>query len=553
LHPKGKTVKNIIQVENLNVEVHRSAHSVIRLLKGVEFSVPEGKVTAIVGESGSGKTLTGLSIMGLLPSEVSLGSENGRIIFHGENILHLAEKELRLLRGKAISMIFQDAGASLNPVITVGEQIAQPLMEHFGLSKRQAWNRAVELLDEVGIPFPALRAKAFPHQLSGGQQQRVMIAAAVACKPKLLIADEPTSSLDVTVQRQILDLLLNMREQLGMTLLFISHDLAVVSEIADFVVVMCKGKVREEGARDDVLFSPRDSYSRALIDSRFHMVHSQATELKNSRSREVFFPAVPVVLEVFNLSKDYQIRTAFRKKKTLNVVKGVSFKLYKGETLGIVGESGSGKTTLAKMLVRLINASGGTFLLSGDEVSKIPLSAFRPLRQRIQIVFQNPYASLNPRWTIGRTLDEPMQLHSLDGNKIERTKRAAWLLERVGLSGTDLGKYPHQFSGGERQRIAIARCLTVNPDIIICDECVSALDATVQVQVLDLLRELQQELGLSYLFISHDLAVIRFIADRVLVFQQGEIVEEGLVCDVFTAPAHPYTRLLLSSTPHINK
>ena len=542
---------DILRIENLIVQFSRPEHTIVSALKGVSFSVPDAKVTAIVGESGSGKTLTGLAIMGLLPNGAFLGSPNSQILFKGENLLNFNENELRKLRGKTISMIFQDAGASLNPVVTVGKQIAKPLIEHFGFSKRQAWERAVDLLDEVGIPAPKSRANAFPHQLSGGQQQRVMIAAAVACEPELLIADEPTSSLDVTVQRQILDLLLNLRSKRGMTLLFISHDLAVVSEISDRVVVLCRGEVKEEGSKNSVMQSPRDSYTRSLIDSRLNMISAQVNGLNNLKSNNTPLPTETVVLEVRDLTKDYRIRPIFRQDQILNAVRGVSFKLYKGETLGIVGESGSGKTTLAMMLVRLIDASGGAFLMDGKNVSHISLGAFRLLRRHIQVVFQNPYASLNPRWTISKTLTSPMKLHGLADNNAERIKRAARFLKQVGLSGDALDKYPYQFSGGERQRIAIARCLTVEPEIIIFDECVSALDATVQVQVLDLLRELQRELGLSYLFISHDLAVIRFIADRVLVFRQGEIVESGLVSEVFAAPRHPYTKQLLFAAPHI--
>lgn len=552
--------KAILRVENLSIDIVASGGRIVSPVRGVSLSVPEGCVTAIVGESGSGKTLTALAVMGLLPKGLMRVSPGSNIYFKDRNLVGLPEQEMCSLRGKEIAMVFQDAGACLNPVLSIGKQIAEPLMQHFGLSSQAAHNRAIELLHEVGIPSPDIRVKAYPHELSGGQQQRVMIAMAISCKPKLLIADEPTSALDVTVQRQILDLIARLQKELALSVVFITHDLGVVAEIADQVVVMRQGVIKEQGGKDEVLFSPKDPYTQDLIASRIRLSEKRRAASPDYIENRVLTKdieispinnAKDILLEAKDLRKDYCIRLGFRRKHILQAVKGVSFALGRGETLGIVGESGSGKTTLAMMLVRLIDATAGSLFLGGQEVLGIPPTSFRPLRRRIQVVFQNPYASLNPRWRICRTLTDPMRLHGLGADEREREERAARLLERVGLSRGSLDKYPYQFSGGERQRIAIARCLTVEPEILICDECVSALDATVQVQVLDLLRDLQDELGMSYLFISHDLAVVRHIADRVMVLHDGEVVESADVEQLYAAPEHLYTKQLLSAMPKI--
>jgi peptide/nickel transport system ATP-binding protein len=550
--------KAILRVENLSIDIVASNGRIASPVRGISFSVPEGGITAIVGESGSGKTLTALAVMGLLPTGQMRVAPGSNIYFRDQNLVGLPEQEMCNLRGKGIAMVFQDAGACLNPVLTIGKQIAEPLMQHMGLTRQEAYGRAVDLLREVGIPSPDIRVKAYPHELSGGQQQRVMIAMAIACEPKLLIADEPTSALDVTVQRQILDLIVRLQREHALSVVFITHDLGVVAEIADRVIVMRQGVIKEQGGKDEVLFSPTDPYTQALIASKVRLGESRGTALARriDDMEKIGGGRVPpksdahaTLLEAKELRKDYCIRLGFRRKHVLQAVKGVSFALGRGETLGVVGESGSGKTTLAMMLVRLIEATAGSVLLEGEEVLSIPSASFRPLRRRIQIVFQNPYASLNPRWCIRRTLTEPMKLHGIGADGDEREEKAARLLEKVGLSMDALDKYPHQFSGGERQRIAIARCLTVEPEILICDECVSALDVSVQVQVLDLLRDLQDELGMSYLFISHDLGIVRHIADRVMVLHNGEVVESADVEQLYAAPQHPYTKQLLSAIP----
>lgn len=552
--------KAILRVENLRIDIVARDGRIITPVREISFSVPEGRVTAIVGESGSGKTLTALAVMGLLQKGQMRISPGSNIYFKERNLVGLPEKEMRNFRGKSIAMVFQDVGSCLNPVLTVGTQVAEPLMQHFGLSRREACNRAIDLLREVEIPSPDIRAKAYPHELSGGQQQRVMIAVAIACGPKLLIVDEPTSALDVMVQKQILDLIARLQREHALTVIFITHDLGIVAEIGDQVVVMHQGVIKEQGDKDEVLFSPKDPYTRDLIASKVRLGKKRETALTprfQNMEKKVGSWIAPnsdakdSLLEVKGLRKDYFIRLGFRRKHILQAVKGVSFALGRGETLGIVGESGSGKTTLAMMLVRLIDATAGSVFLEGQEVLSIPSTSFRPLRRRIQIVFQNPYASLNPRWRIRRTLTEPMKLHGLGADGDEREERAARLLERVGLSRSALDKYPYQFSGGERQRIAIARCLTVEPEILICDECVSALDVSIQAQVIDLLCDLQDDLGMSYLFISHDLAVVRHIADRVMVLRNGEVVESADVERLFTAPEHSYTKQLLSTMTRV--
>ena len=549
----------MLHLENVSVEISGEEGHAITLVRRVGFSVSQGGITAIVGESGSGKTLTAMAIMGLLPSREMRVTAGSRIVFEGENISELSPKSMACLRGKELSMVFQDPGASLNPVLTIGRQLAEPLVRHLGFTRRQALGRAVELLKEVGIPSPEQRVKSYPHELSGGQQQRVMIAMAIACQPKLLIADEPTSALDVTVQRQIIELIMEIRRTHGLSVIFISHDLGVVAEIADRVVVMRKGEVVEEGMTKNVLFAPSHPYTQSLVQARGrlarrpHVDKSDGGALVGKLNQPGLAPELldtDVRLEVRKLRKDYSLREGLGSRKTLHAVKDVSLDLYRGETLGIVGESGSGKTTLAMMLVRLIDVSGGNITLDGQRIDGLSGHDFRPMRRKIQVVFQNPYASLNPRWTIRQTLINPMKLHGLGVNEREWEQRAMHFLDKVGLAPAALEKFPQQFSGGERQRIAIARCMCVEPDILICDECVSALDVSTQLQILDLLRDLKNEYGVSYLFIAHDLATVRYIADRVLVFQDGQIVEASSVESLFRSPQHPYTQQLLASIPH---
>jgi peptide/nickel transport system ATP-binding protein len=527
---------NLLEVRELSI-----AFPGVQAVKGISFDVAEKASVALVGESGSGKSVTALSIMGLLPEESATVS--GRILYRGEAF------QPQRVRGAQIAMIFQEPMSSLNPVFSVGFQIAEVLRKHLGLSGRTLRDRVAELMEEVGVP--AARANAYPFQLSGGQQQRVMIAMAIACEPKLLIADEPTTALDVTVQRQILDLIARVRERHGMAMLFITHDLGLVAQIADRVIVMREGEIREQGPTAEIFEGPRDAYTRALLACRPPLGRRPTrlpviadfmggTPPSTEERPRGLSGGEPVILEARGLAKNFQ---KFR------AVKGASFRIAKGKTVGVVGESGSGKTTLALLLMRLHEASGGEVRFDGTDLLKLDGRAAMPYKRRIQIVFQNPYASLNPRFTVGQILAEPMLIHRIGAGSAERRARSLELLAQVGLPAEALDKYPHEFSGGQRQRIAIARVLTLRPELLILDESVSALDVSVQAQLLNLLQDLQDEYGMSYLFISHDLAVVRYMSDEVLVMKDGEIVEAGSPDELFAHPRHPYTQALLSSIP----
>ena len=532
----------------------------VEAVRGVSFDVPENATVALVGESGSGKSVTAMSILGLLPANAE---RTGAITFAGRDMLSLSASALQTLRGREIACVFQDPMSSLNPVFTVGDQICEPLTTHLGLGRRAAMQRAEALLGEVGMPEPKRRLGAYPHQLSGGQQQRVMIAMALACEPKLLIADEPTTALDVTIQRQILEVLARLKERHRMSMLFISHDLGVVGEIADHVVVMRNGTVREQGPVAAMFSAPQDAYTRALLacrptlaerGARLRVVDDHiAGRLAASGSGKAKDPAARIVLEASRLTKSFWIRNGVFGRSEFKAVKGASFTLRAGHTLGIVGESGSGKTTLGLTLLRLHDANGGPAggkaIFDGRDLLTLPKAQMLAMRRRIQVVFQNPYASLNPRFTIGQTLVEPMTIHGVGKDTADREARARALLVKVGLDATATAKYPHEFSGGQRQRVAIARCLTLDPEVLVLDEAVSALDVSVQAQVLNLLKDLQDELGLTYIFISHDLAVIRFMADEVMVMKEGDVVEQASVDDILERPRQDYTRRLLEAIP----
>ncbi|HEY0957036.1 MAG TPA: dipeptide ABC transporter ATP-binding protein [Roseateles sp.] len=528
-------------------------------VKGVSFDVPENSTVALVGESGSGKSVTAMSILNLLPTNAE---REGRILFQGRDLLQTGLKELQAIRGKDIACVFQDPMSSLNPVFDVATQICEPLMKHMGLSRRQALVRAEELLNEVGIPEPKRRLSAYPHEMSGGQQQRVMIAVALACSPKLLIADEPTTALDVTIQRQVMELMARLKESHKMSLLFISHDLGVVGEISDHVVVMRHGQIREKAPVAQIFNDPQDAYTKALLacrpslndnPARLMVIDDHIAGRAAANEGKAKDPDAPVVLEVSGLQKSFWLKQGLFGKREFKAVKGVSFKLRKGHTLGVVGESGSGKTTMGLALLRLHEQTSGTMagqvLFEGKDLLKMSGADWLRMRRRIQVVFQNPYASLNPRFTIGQTLREPMEIHGIGANTSEREARAVALLQRVGLDETAMAKYPHEFSGGQRQRIAIARCLTLQPEVLVLDEAVSALDVSVQAQVLNLLKDLQDEFGLSYIFISHDLAVVKFISDEVLVMQNGDVVEQAATRELIAAPREDYTRRLLGAIP----
>jgi peptide/nickel transport system ATP-binding protein len=552
----------ILSVKNLRVSFRIDRKNTFDALKGISFDVMPNETVALVGESGSGKSVTSLAVLGLLPKENSKVDAKSRVEFEGKNLLEFTNAQKRELRGDKISMIFQEPMSSLNPVFTVGYQIKEVLKEHKNLAGDAAQKRAIELLKEVGIPNAEERVDYYPHQMSGGQQQRVMIAMAIACEPKLLIADEPTTALDVTIQKQILDLIAQIQKKHGMSVLFITHDLAVVGDIADRVVVMRNGEIKEQGITKDVFANPQDDYTKALlscrpvVDSRpkrlpviEDFMAGRAQQMRTQQRSRGVKESDPVVLEVKGLCKDFYSRSGLFGKKTFHAAKDVSFKLRKGKTLGLVGESGSGKTTVGLTVMRLHDATKGEAWFDGKNIFAMSEKEFLPYKKRIQIVFQNPYASLNPRFTVGQILMEPMIIHGLGSNGQDRSKMAFELLSKVGLPEISFYKYPHEFSGGQRQRIAIARCLTMKPDILICDESVSALDVSVQAQVLNLLQDLQDEFNLSYIFISHDLAVVKYMSDEVMVMSNGDVVEQGDSDDLYASPKHEYTRRLLDSIP----
>ncbi len=552
----------LVSIRNLKVSFRLDRDHVFEAVKGISFDIPRNTTVALVGESGSGKSVTSLAILGLLPPENSVIDPGSRIEFAGRNVVELPPAELRSLRGAQISMIFQEPMTSLNPVFTVGYQLTEVLRLHMGMRPAQARKRAIELLDEVGIPDPEYKVNAYPSQMSGGQQQRVMIAMAIACEPKLLIADEPTTALDVTIQKQILDLIAELQRKHQMSVLFITHDLAVVGEIADYVVVMRNGEIREQGPAKRVFENPQDPYTKALLQCRPRLdrrpvrlpviedfMDGGAHAMNLTERKRGISASDPIILDVKKLGKDFYSREGLFGRRKFEAVKDVSFRLPKGKTLGLVGESGSGKTTVGLTLMRLHEASAGEAIFEGRDILSMSQREFMPYKRRIQIIFQNPYASLNPRFTVGHILTEPMEIHRIGSSAQQRTDLAFELLQKVGLPEVSFYKYPHEFSGGQRQRIAIARCLTMRPDILICDESVSALDVSVQAQVLNLLQDLQDEFKLSYIFISHDLAVVKYIADEIMVMSEGRIVEIANSDEIYRHPREAYTQRLLASIP----
>ena len=554
---------HLISVQDLRVSFRMSKTDIVPAVNGVSFDIPENSTVALVGESGSGKSVTAMSIVRLLP-ENAIVSPSSKILYGGRDLLTTPIEDMRHLRGKDISVVFQEPMSSLNPVFTVGDQIAEVLRIHMKLSGKQAMDRTLDLMTEVGIPNPKERLKSYPFQLSGGQQQRVMIAMAIACEPKLLIADEPTTALDVTVQRQIMDLLARLQQRQKMSVLFISHDLGLVGEISDRVVVMRSGEVREQGDVATIFNAPKDAYTQALLacrprldmrPRRLAVIDDIVNKRPISTEQRVSTPVSgPALIEVKGLRKDYPLKIGLFKRSVFGAVKGADFSLHRGRTLGVVGESGSGKTTVGMMLTRLTDATAGSIMFEGKDLAQLNAAQMRQYRSRIQIIFQNPYASLNPRFTVGQILIEPMRIHKIGTGDDDRARKALAMIEKVGLHADAFGKYPHEFSGGQRQRIAIARCLTMQPEIIVCDESVSALDVSVQATVLNLLLDLQEEFGLTYVFISHDLAVVKYMADEILVMSQGEIVERGSSDDIYNRPQHAYTRQLLGAIPkgHVN-
>ena len=554
--------ESLLSVRNLKVDFRLDDGVVLHAVKGVSFDVPANRTVALVGESGSGKSVTALAILKLLPAANATVLAGSIITYRNRDLLHMTSREITALRGAEISMVFQEPMSSLNPVFSIGFQLVEVLKKHLGLRGKRARERAIALLLEVGIPDPQTRVDAYPHQLSGGQQQRVMIAMAIACEPRLLIADEPTTALDVTVQKQILTLLAELRQRRQMAMLFITHDLGLVGEVADHVVVMRDGEIREQGAVKQIFTAAKDGYTKALLacrppldrrPQRLPVVEDFLSDIPaafNAAERPRGLRGdEEIILEVRGLSKNFHFREGLLRKREFKALKHASFKLAKGKTLGVVGESGSGKTTMALTLMRLTPASGGTALFDGRDLLALTPAAAMPYKRRIQIVFQNPYASLNPRFTAGQLLMEPMQIHAIGADEPARVAMALELMRKTGLPEAAFFKYPHEFSGGQRQRIAIARCLTMKPDVLICDEAVSALDLSVQAQLLNLLQDLQDEFGMSYVFISHDLAVVKYMSDEVMVMKDGEIVEINDADAIYANPQNTYTKQLLMAMP----
>jgi len=559
----NKVEDNLLEVRDLRVQFRIDKANTFDAVKGISFDIPRNMTVALVGESGSGKSVSALAVMGLLPVENARVDPASGIVFDGRNLLALSAAERRKLCGKDMSMIFQEPMSSLNPVFTVGFQITEVLRLHMGMSAKQARTRVIELLEEVGLPDPASRIDYYPSQLSGGQQQRVMIAMAIACEPKLLIADEPTTALDVTIQKQIIDLIISLQQRRQMSVLFITHDLALVAEIADRVIVMRHGEIQEQGDAQQIFAHPSHPYTQALLhcrpslDTRPQRLPVIDDMMQGDKKTDIVLPqrtrgyavGEQPLLVVNKLSKSFFSRVGLFGKKEFKAVQNVSFTLPRGKTLGIVGESGSGKTTVGLTLLRLHTATGGQALFDGKDILAMSRQEFLAYKRRIQIVFQNPYASLNPRFTVGQILMEPMQIHQIGANDQERTALAFQWLHKVGLPEASFHRYPHEFSGGQRQRIAIARCLTLQPEVLVCDESVSALDVSVQAQVLNLLQDLQDEFGISYIFISHDLSVVKYMADQVMVMHQGEVVEMADSDELYRHPSHPYTQALLGAIP----
>ncbi len=562
--------QRLLEVEDLHVEFPTEG-GVVHAVNGVSFALEQGRTLGIVGESGSGKSVCALSTMGLTRAQGARTS--GRILFEGVDLLTLPERDMRALRGNELAMVFQDPLSSLHPLYRVGAQIVEGIRAHREVSRRAAREQAIALLDLVGLPEPSRRVDAYPHELSGGMRQRVMIAMALANEPKLLIADEPTTALDVTVQAQILALLRRLREELGMALVLVTHDLGVVAEMADEIAVMQAGRIIERGSAEQVLAAPQHSYTQGLLRSMPTLdapAPEQSPTAEQSPTTErpptteqaprTEWPPAPEhppaaaepLLEVRDLLKRFPITRGVvfqRRVAHVEAVAGVSFELRRGEVLALVGETGCGKSTTARLIMRLLEPTGGEIRFEGQNIAHLRGQALKAARREMQIVFQDPYSSLNPRKTAGSIVGEPFAIHGLHPDRAERRRAVGELLDRVGLRPEHQNRYPHEFSGGQRQRIGIARALALRPKLLIADEPVSALDVTIQAQILELLRELRRELGLTLLLISHDLAVVRQMADRVAVMRAGKIVELAPNETLYSSPSDPYTRELLASVP----
>jgi peptide/nickel transport system ATP-binding protein len=600
----------LLQVDDLHTQFHTS-RGIVRAVEGVSFSVDRGEVVAIVGESGSGKSVTALSIMRLLP-RLTGKIPQGRVTFDGQNLLDLDDEAMRAIRGRDISMIFQEPMTSLNPILTIGLQIKEPLLIHLGMTEEQATARAIELLTLVGIPDPARRLDQYPHQFSGGMRQRVMIAIGLACNPKLIIADEPTTALDVTIQAQILELMKDLSRKLNIALIIITHNLGVVARYADRVIVMYAARVAEQGPAEQLFHRPRHPYTMGLLRSVPRLDHPRGSKLEtieglppnlaNLSTACRFAPRCPFriavceqepplyptdtgslsrchrhaeiaegkitwsslggaglnfaanteapVLSVKHLTKHFAVSGGLRSAGgTVRAVEDVSFDIYPGETLGLVGESGCGKTTVGRLILRLEEPSAGEIHFEGVNLSTASPAQLKAMRRKVQVIFQDPYSSLNPRMTVGQIIGEPLHVYKIVGGRKQNDERVADLLENVGLRPEMAERYPHQLSGGQRQRVGIARALAMEPSFIVCDEAVSALDVSIQGQIINLLEELQRKFGLAYLFIAHDLAVVRHISARVVVMYFGRIMEVADRDVIYGGSLHPYTKVLLDAAP----
>ena len=576
----------LLEFKNLVTEFHTEGNTV-KAVNDISFCLNKGETIGIVGESGSGKSVTSLSAMRLIPNPPGIIS-GGEIIFHQKtgrsiDLLKISEEEMRKFRGNDIAMIFQEPMTSLNPVFTCGDQVMEAIMLHQKLNKSEAEILTLELFEKVKLPDPKRIFNTYPHQISGGQKQRVMIAMAMSCQPSVLIADEPTTALDVTVQKTILELMKQLQAQNDMGILFITHDLGVIAELADKVVVMYRGKIVEQGSVLEIFKNPKHPYTKGLLacrpplDKRYTFLPTVSdfmnidkdgvildngisiedftkdlaiSEKERTENQEILFSKKPV-LEIKNLKTWFPVKSGFFGKVTSHVkaVNDVSFDVYPGETLGLVGESGCGKTTIGRSIIRLEEATSGNIIYRGKDVCSMNADELRVFRKEVQIIFQDPYSSLNPRMTIGNAIMEPMQVHGILEDDIKRKLKVEELLLKVNLDPLHFNRYPHEFSGGQRQRIGIARALAVNPKFIICDESVSALDVSVQAQVLNLLNELKQEFELTYIFISHDLSVVKYMSDRMVVMQQGEIEEMGDADQIYHNPKTEYTRKLIEAIP----
>ena len=579
----------LLEFKSLVTEFHTEG-TTVKAVNGVSFSLNKGETIGIVGESGSGKSVTALSSMRLIPSPPGIIS-SGEIIFHKDNesttdLLKISEEEMRKFRGNDIAMIFQEPMTSLNPVFTCGDQVMEAIMLHQELDKVAAKALAIKLFEEVQLPTPERIFSTYPHQISGGQKQRVMIAMAMSCQPAILIADEPTTALDVTVQKTILELMQKLQRERNMGILFITHDLGVIAELADKVVVMYKGKIVEQGNVWDIFTKPQHPYTKGLLacrpplDKRYTFLPTVSDFMQENENGEVVDNKISVeeftknltipdserknkqeklfekepILKIKNLKTYFPIKNGFFGGVTGHVkaVDGVNFDVFPGETLGLVGESGCGKTTIGRTILRLEEPTEGEMIYKGNDIAKMTVDELRTFRKEVQIIFQDPYSSLNPRMTIGNAIMEPMQVHKILENDELRKKKVEELLARVSLDPTHFYRYPHEFSGGQRQRIGIARALAVNPKFIICDESVSALDVSVQAQVLNLLNELKEEFGLTYIFISHDLSVVKYMSDRMVVMQEGIIEEMGDADQIYNNPGTKYTKKLITAIPEGN-